>query len=119
MSVINFFHPRVYCCSLHTFQGIQLNVAQSDSSSSRDAAVNTSLPLKAAAPAAAAASKEVSSAPSSKAFDISAVPVVIVSGPLLRSCSKAVSTIVGDPDMMWFVTPGECAFVCMRDRCLS
>jgi hypothetical protein len=26
---------------------------------------------------------------------------------------------VGDPDMMWFVTPGECACVCMRDCCLS
>jgi hypothetical protein len=86
---------------------------------SSSTATNLSLPLKAAAPAAAAASKEVSSAPFSKAFDISAVPVVKVSGPLLRSCSKAVSTIVGDPEMMWFVTPGECAFVCMRACCLS
>jgi len=40
------------------------------------------------------------------AFDVSAVPVVKVSGPLLRLCSKAVSTILSDPDMIWFVSPG-------------
>ncbi len=67
------------------------------------------LPSKAAAPAVAVAAKEVSSAPAPKAFDISAVPGVKVSGPLLRSCSKAVSTIAGDADMVWFLSPGKMA----------
>jgi hypothetical protein len=56
---------------------------------------------------AAALPKEVSSATATKAFDISAVPVAKVSGPLLRSCSKAVSAIVSDPEMIWFTSPGE------------
>jgi hypothetical protein len=72
-------------------------------------ATNSLLPSKAVAPAVAVAAKEVSSAPAPKVFDISAVPVVKVSGPLLRSCSKAVTSIVGDPDMLWFVSPGKIA----------
>ena len=91
------------------FQGFQLNVAQSTLSSSRDTATHSPLPSKAAAPAVAVAAKEVSSAPAPKAFDISAVPGVKVSGPLLRSCSKAVSTIAGDADMVWFLSPGKIA----------
>jgi hypothetical protein len=91
------------------FQGFQFNVAQTNLSSGRDPATHSLLPSKAVAPAVAVAAKEVSSAPAPKVFDISAVPVVKVSGPLLRSCSKAVTSIVGDPDMLWFVSPGKIA----------
>ena len=86
-----------------------MNVAQSADSSCRDVAAHSPLHPKAAAASASVAAKEASSSCAPKVFDMGAVPVVKVSGPLLRSCSKAVSTIVGDPDMVWFVSPGEIA----------
>jgi hypothetical protein len=72
----------------------------------RVAAVHSPLPSKAVAPVQVSPF-EVAATPASKLFDISAVPVVKVSGPLLRSCSKALSTITNDPDMIWFVSPGK------------
>jgi hypothetical protein len=47
--------------------------------------------------------------------------VVKVSGPLLRSCSKAVSTILADPDMIWFLSPGAItqAHECTRTSCAT
>ncbi len=79
------------------------------STSASDVAAQSPLHPKAAAASASVAAKEASSSCAPKVFDIGAVPVVKVSGPLLRLCSKAVSTIVGDPDMVWFVSPGEIA----------
>ena len=87
-----------------------MNAAQSADSSCRDVAAHSPLHPKAVAASASVAAKEApSSSCAPKVFDMVAVPVVKVSGPLLRSCSKAVSTIVGDPDMVWFVSPGEIA----------
>ena len=86
-----------------------MNAAQSADSSCRDVAAHSPLHPKAVAASASVAAKEASSSCAAKVFDVSAVPVVKVSGPLLRSCSKAVSTIVGDPDMVWFVSPDEIA----------
>ena len=79
------------------------------STSASDVAAHSPLHPKAVAASASVAAKEASSSCAAKVFDVSAVPIVKVSGPLLRSCSKAVSTIVGDPDMVWFVSPGEIA----------
>ena len=85
----------------------------------QSAAASSPLPAKAVAPAAAVAPKEVAPAPGPKAFAISSVPVVKVSGPLLRSCSKAVSTILGDPDMIWFLSPGAITRAHKRTRASS
>jgi hypothetical protein len=76
---------------------------------SRVSAAHSPLPSKSPAAALVVAPQQVAAAPASKLFDISAVPVVKVSGPLLRSCSKAISTMTSDPDMIWFVSPGEIA----------
>jgi hypothetical protein len=83
------------------------------------AAASSPLPAKAVAPAAAVTPKEVAPAPAPKAFAISSVPEVKVSGPLLRSCSKAVSTILGDPDMIWFLSPGAITQAHKRTRASS
>ena len=99
-------------------QGFQVS-AQGESSVSRVSAASSPLPAKAAAPAAAVAPKEVAPVPAPKAFAISSVPVVKVSGPLLRSCSKAVSTILGDPDMIWFTSPGAITQARKRTRVSS
>ena len=99
-------------------QGFQVS-AQGESTGSRVSAASSPLPAKAVAPAAAVAPKEVAPAPGPKAFAISSVPVVKVSGPLLRSCSKAVSTILGDPDMIWFLSPGAITRAHKRTRASS
>ncbi len=75
----------------------------------RPSSVHSPMPSKEAAPPLIVLSKEVA-VPASKLLDISAVPVVKVSGPLLRTCSKAVSTMSSDPDMVWFVSPGGFTF---------
>ena len=98
-----------YFCVFTSFQGFSLQNNQTDMPFSRVSAAHSPLPSKSPAAALVVAPQQVAAAPASKLFDISAVPVVKVSGPLLRSCSKAISTMTSDPDMIWFVSPGEIA----------